>query len=414
MVSYTVYRNHFYFIWTVCVSSISSNTSRPPDGVLGFLDTYVDQCVEVSMKKYETEQKKLQLESEIVEVRLTQLTETNTPLLFYSMSVCVCVCVQVRKSLSGLRPVVARSEKPATQPVIGILLDVKEEEADVQLLVSYLVSSASWRPRYDLRVSSKARTMEVREGGREGGRDVSLVFTLCVYRLAILVQFNRIQERTGGWHAIITATSLSCVCCLHDRLEARLSLSTAKPSIGGCPPKLDTAHLNLIPDIRYAMRSASLSSSTPTSRRKTRQAYGYGEDARTIETAAAKVTEGLSSSVFTIATATTVPSDNTGHKVRTLPNSTTQSCWYLLILSQVAIATIHLEPTFEYDIVPQKVQHAFLRAKVTNSSEYPLLEGVANVYLDQSYVTETTLGSVAPQEELSCSLGHPLTLITSH
>lgn len=72
---------------------------------------------------------------------------------------------------------------------------------------------------------------------------------------------------------------------------------------------------------------------------------------------------------------------------------------------QVAIATIKLRPSFEYDTVPKQAQHAFLRAKVTNTSDYPLLEGKANVYLDQSYVTETSLTSVSPQEEFSCSLG---------
>ena len=81
-------------------------------------------------------------------------------------------------------------------------------------------------------------------------------------------------------------------------------------------------------------------------------------------------------------------------------------CVYILVVPlQVAIATIPLRPTFEYDTVPKQVQHAFLRAKVTNTSRYPLLEGSANVYLDQSYVTETKLTSVAPQEEFSCSLG---------
>lgn len=44
--------------------------------------------------------------------------------------------------------------------MIGILLSVKEE-AEVQLLVSYVVSHASWNPKYDLRVSSSERTMQV-------------------------------------------------------------------------------------------------------------------------------------------------------------------------------------------------------------------------------------------------------------
>ena len=72
---------------------------------------------------------------------------------------------------------------------------------------------------------------------------------------------------------------------------------------------------------------------------------------------------------------------------------------------QVHVATVDLKPTFEYDTVPKLAQHAFLRAKVTNDSHYPFLAGPANVFLDQSYVTETTLSSVSPSEEFSCSLG---------
>ena len=72
------------------------------------------------------------------------------------------------------------------------------------------------------------------------------------------------------------------------------------------------------------------------------------------------------------------------------------------------VANFQLKPTFEYDTVPKLAQHAFLRAKVQNNSTYPLLAGPANVFLDQSYVTETTLPSTSPKEEFSCSLGQCL------
>lgn len=75
---------------------------------------------------------------------------------------------------------------------------------------------------------------------------------------------------------------------------------------------------------------------------------------------------------------------------------------------QVSIGTIALKPTFEYDTVPKLAQHAFLRAQVTNESRYPFLMGPANVFLDHSYVTETKLNSISPNEEFSCSLGKSL------
>jgi len=46
------------------------------------------------------------------------------------------------------------------QQIIGILLEVKET-AEVKLLFSYLVHDASWTPKYDLRVSSVDKKMEV-------------------------------------------------------------------------------------------------------------------------------------------------------------------------------------------------------------------------------------------------------------
>ena len=69
------------------------------------------------------------------------------------------------------------------------------------------------------------------------------------------------------------------------------------------------------------------------------------------------------------------------------------------------MTTIDLKPIFEYETVPKLSQHAFLKAKVKNESRYPLLAGPASVFLDQSFVTKTTIPIVSPQEEFSCSLG---------
>ena len=67
---------------------------------------------------------------------------------------------QLKKRLSDLKPKLNKPSEPVKQPVIGILLSVKEE-AEIQLLVSYVVTNASWSPKYDLRVSSEERTMHV-------------------------------------------------------------------------------------------------------------------------------------------------------------------------------------------------------------------------------------------------------------
>ena len=68
--------------------------------------------------------------------------------------------VQVQKHLRELKPKANKPTEPVKQPVIGILLTVREA-GEIQLLVSYVVSNASWTPKYDLRVASAERTMQV-------------------------------------------------------------------------------------------------------------------------------------------------------------------------------------------------------------------------------------------------------------
>ena len=95
-------------------------------------------------------------------------------------------------------------------------------------------------------------------------------------------------------------------------MDAKLALSTATPSIGGTAPKLDTAKLMLIPNV-YPQRTQS--SFMRKERHAKGRAYGFGEVAQQIESAQARVSEGLSSSVFEISALATIPCDNSGHKV---------------------------------------------------------------------------------------------------
>ena len=62
--------------------------------------------------------------------------------------------------LRKVLPITLNPLEPIKQQVIGILLNVRES-AEIQLLVSYVVSNASWSPKYDLRVASSERTMQV-------------------------------------------------------------------------------------------------------------------------------------------------------------------------------------------------------------------------------------------------------------
>ena len=112
-------------------------------------------------------------------------------------------------------------------------------------------------------------------------------------------------------------------------------------------------------------------------------------------------------STFDIPRAATIPSDDNVHKV--------------------SIGIINLKPEFEYETVPKKNAYAYIKAKVTNTSEYSLLSGPANVFFENNFVDKvqlflfiffkffpsklnllffkTELKSYSPQEEFTCSLG---------
>jgi len=69
--------------------------------------------------------------------------------------------VQIDEELSNLEPTSnKKSEESPKQQVIGILLEVKES-SQVKLLFSYLVHNAGWTPKYDLRVTSASKAMQV-------------------------------------------------------------------------------------------------------------------------------------------------------------------------------------------------------------------------------------------------------------
>lgn len=99
----------------------------------------------------------------------------------------------------------------------------------------------------------------------------------------------------------------------------------------------------------------------------------------------AETSHGLLSNTFHISSLASIPSDNTPHKV--------------------SVAKIDLKPVFEHVTVPKKAPCAFLKARVKNCSKYMFLPGPSNVFLDNNFVTKSSINSVAPNEEFETYLG---------
>lgn len=256
---------------------------------------------------------------------------------------------QLQVSRQNLNQIVHLFHNQAIE--ITILLESEKDDNEVELTVSYVVFGAHWTPKYDIRVSNTDKSM-------------------------IINYFGMITQSTG-----------------EDWNDVKISLSTAMPAVGGNVPELGTQNV--------AIKLVQPSPPTPMSNVRFNSIKSHTENFRGIVMAAAttamdmvpisfQTTQVKESSVgstsnYDIPRNGTIPSDSNPHKV--------------------TIGIINLTPEFEYETVPKMATYAFLKAKVTNTSEYSLLAGPANVFLDNNFIAKTDLKSYSPQEEFFCSLG---------
>ncbi|RDX42751.1 hypothetical protein OH76DRAFT_1410827 [Lentinus brumalis] len=71
----------------------------------------------------------------------------------------------------------------------------------------------------------------------------------------------------------------------------------------------------------------------------------------------------------------------------------------------VPIATLQLRADLEYVCVPRKSTAVFTQVRITNTSERDMLPGPVSVFMDDSFVTRTTLQHVGVNETFECVLG---------
>lgn len=91
------------------------------------------------------------------------------------------------------------------------------------------------------------------------------------------------------------------------------------------------------------------------------------------------------STTFELNTKNTIPSDNSPHKVT------------------IAMNVLPIE--FSYTSIPKILPKVYLKGKVVNKNDYPLLEGQINVFVDNDFVNRTLLNTVVPTDTLEIALG---------
>jgi len=275
------------------------------------------------------------------------------------------------KQLSELRGAGGRAFKTVTVRI------ATANPGSLQVALAYTVPGASWSPSYDARVLSTEHIVQ-------------------------LGYFGLVRQNTG-----------------EDWNNVDLTLSTARPTLGGAPPSLprwtvDVAQIVKLEafdeaakkDRGYYAENTIAGTRMPTGIAGARMLGGSGGaggrvseigdfaasptvvDKQQLEDAGfaqARVEAQVTSASFKIPVTATILSDNSPQKV------------------PVTSARLSSDP--EYLAIPKELPAAFLTAKVTNSSGFPLIGGAMNVFLDDTFVAASSLRTVMPGEKFDLALG---------
>ncbi|CAB3871476.1 hypothetical protein LMG26689_03006 [Achromobacter animicus] len=223
----------------------------------------------------------------------------------------------------------------------------------LDLALSYAVAGARWTPAYDARL-------------RPADRNVDLGY------------FGVIRQNTG-----------------EDWKNVKLTLSTARPSLGGGAPTLRPWIIDVAappPPPRPVAAPAPAAVQAEMHAKRAPRASAMADsavlpepEAEVIDVSTAQVQNAATSASFQIKNPATLLSDNTTQRV--------------------AIATTQLPATLQYQSTPGLRETVYLTAQASNNTDFPFLAGPLNTFLDDAFVASGAMKAVMPGEKLELALG---------
>ncbi|KDQ13205.1 hypothetical protein BOTBODRAFT_133795 [Botryobasidium botryosum FD-172 SS1] len=229
-------------------------------------------------------------------------------------------------------------------------------EGPVELVLIYAVSRASWRAAYDTRVTT-ANT-------KDDSTPVDLIYKALI------------SQSTG-----------------EDWTDVPVVLETASPTFGLSIPEL-TPHTLRVYHPQPVYRSAHSAVRKPLAPRASTSSVAYflapsypspPMACPIVEQEAMVTSAGNVTATFTIPGRSNIPSDGEDH--------------------QVTIAKLKLEARLQWVAVPSMSLQTHLKANIKNASEYTFLPGETSVYLDGSFISNSPVPPVSPEESFDCPLG---------
>ncbi|KAF8999068.1 hypothetical protein BDQ17DRAFT_1427976 [Cyathus striatus] len=161
-----------------------------------------------------------------------------------------------------------------------------------------------------------------------------------------------------------------------------LSLETASPSFGVGIPTLYPWNLSVYNPAARATTFGNLTALEDDAPNMEHRVMNIGGN------------ENNTTAIFEVPGLITIPSDNAAHSV--------------------TVAKLELDANITWVCVPRRDTKVHLKANIQNVSEFPLLPGVANVYLDGSFISRSRVPQVSPQECFECPLGVDPTIRTAY
>jgi uncharacterized protein (TIGR02231 family) len=249
------------------------------------------------------------------------------------------------------RLVRARAEVEKVQAKRGqttktVTVELEAERAgSVEVALSYAVASAGWQPVWDARLAPEAGTME-------------------------LTFLGSVWQRTG-----------------EDWSGVALSVSTAQPARGLYVPVLEPHYLaRAEPPRTLVLRKGAVAAQAAPAARE-RAALDEAEVAGTeaVTAAQATVEQGLLSATFTAPRRETVDGSGQARKV--------------------PLARFPLHAEIVRTAAPRVEGAAFLTAKAVNDTGFPLVAGVAGVYVGDELAGRAAIAATPPGGELQLAFG---------
>ncbi|EJD06530.1 uncharacterized protein FOMMEDRAFT_117379 [Fomitiporia mediterranea MF3/22] len=322
-------------------------------------------------------------------------------------------------------------QKPAARGRVTAVIMAKRARK-IEVTLTYMVSNASWSPSYDLRAITEdgkpSRTVSlhyrasIQQNTGEDWRDTAVSVSTATPGTWSSIPSRRAMKISPGQNTVFASKSIGAMKAsapvqrqvmqqqqqvtfgnsatnnanTSSGLFGRAPLPPPPPGSAPAPPPAATMAFG------GARRRSAHAAPGPTGAAEVVDDWqpvetfvetvqepedvvaSDNDDAAWGETKTI-VTESAVASSFRIDGDCTIPSELTAHKV--------------------AIALLSFDAKVNYIAVPRSAPMSFLQCEVKNTSQYRLLPGSVNVFLDNSPVSKTNIFDINPEEVFKCTLG---------